>query len=114
VSRCPDLIKVRDTRTLVFSDTTGTLRDTRTLVAGGLMPGASESRYVTLRGGLALPLAPLLLALDLEARGFRLEADGDVIIITPYSRLTDEDRRQLTLWKPHVLALLGYHAPEVG
>src|SRR5262245_29990040 len=34
-------------------------------------------RLVMLRGGLAVPVVALLLAVDLEARGFRLTVDAD-------------------------------------
>jgi hypothetical protein len=74
---------------------------------------AGSDRYVSLRGGLTIPLEPLLLALDLEARGFRLMPDGDSIVVAPFSQLTEDDQRQLRRWKLHVLALLEYRAPEV-
>ena len=56
----------------------------------------------------------MLLLLDLEARGFtvRLNNDG-TIVVQPGSQLTDEDRRQIRGWKPHLCALLDYTAPEV-
>jgi hypothetical protein len=70
-------------------------------------------RYVFLPGGLALPVEPCLLALDLERRGIRLTRDGEDIVIEPRELLTDGDRRQLRLWKRHVLALLAYEPPEI-
>jgi hypothetical protein len=75
------------------------------------MSTASE-RYVLLRGGLSVPIEPLLLLLDLESRGFQLTVDDDGgIVIIPGSRLTDEDRRLVRGWKPHLIALLNYEAP---
>lgn len=74
---------------------------------------AGSERYVSLRGGLTVPLEPLLLVLDLEARGFRLVPDGDWIIVAPFSQLTDDEQQLLRRWKFHVLALLDYRAPEV-
>ncbi len=73
------------------------------------MPTACE-RYVCLAGGLALPLEPVLLLLDLERRDFRLSRDGEDILIRPFSKLTDDDKQHLKLWKGHVLALLDYEA----
>jgi hypothetical protein len=76
------------------------------------MPAASE--YVVLGGGLTMPVAPMLLMLDLERRGFQFERDGDDIIVRPFSHLTEADRIGLRRWKPQVLALLDYRAPEVA
>ena len=73
---------------------------------------ADCDRYVVLKGGLALPIAPVLLALDLERRGFTLERDDQDIFISPYSKLTDDDRSNLKAWKQHVLALIDYVQPE--
>ena len=53
---------------------------------------ASEP-FVSLLGGLTLPLAPVLLALDLEQRGLSLTfEDNDVLIVGPRERLTNDDR----------------------
>ncbi len=76
------------------------------------MSNASD-RYVLLRGGLAVPVEPLLLVLDLETRGFGLHSDGGDIVVSPASRLSDRDRRALRRWKFHVLALLTYEPPHV-
>jgi hypothetical protein len=70
-------------------------------------------RLVLLRGGLCVPFEPLSLLLTLEAAGFSLSRDGRDILVQPFSKLTDDDKRQLKLWKRHVLALLDYEAPEV-
>jgi hypothetical protein len=69
---------------------------------------ADSERYVCLKDGPIVPVAPILLLLDLEAKGFRLERDGNDILIHPASKLSDEDREQLKLWKAHVLAMLDY------
>ena len=71
------------------------------------------SEYVMLRGGLVLPVCSVLLLLDLEARGFMLSRDGDDIVVSPFSRLTDDDKKQLKLWKRHVLALVDYESGVV-
>jgi hypothetical protein len=73
----------------------------------------AASDYVLLRGGLAVPVAPVLLLLDLEMRGFSLSREGDDILVRPFSKLTEDDKRQLKAWKQHVLALISYVAPEV-
>ena len=74
---------------------------------------ADCDRYVCFAGGLALPLEPVLLLLDLEAAGFKVTRDGEDILVRPFSKLTDDDKRYLKLWKRHVLALLDYTSPEV-
>lgn len=70
---------------------------------------ASE-RYVWLRGDLVVPVDPVLLLLDLEAKGFKLTRDGDDILVSPASRLPEDDRRLLKAWRSHVLVLLDYVA----
>ena len=75
------------------------------------MQNASE-RYVQLRGGLVVPVAPIALLLDLESRGLTLSRDGDDLLISPPGRLTDDDRAALRRWKCHVLALMDYQVPE--
>jgi len=60
--------------------------------------------------GLILPLAPLLLALDLEHRGCRMELDGDILVIGPRTLLTDRDREQIRRWKLHLMAIVTYDA----
>jgi hypothetical protein len=76
------------------------------------MPVESE-RYVQLVGGLVLPVEAIILALELEARGFTLQPDGEDIIVRPFSQLTPEDCRLLRRWKRHVLAVLSYEPPMV-
>jgi hypothetical protein len=75
------------------------------------MPADSD-RFVLLKGGLALPIAPVLLVLELERRGFKLERDDQDIFVSPFSKLTDDDRCNLKAWKQHVLALIDYVQPE--
>ena len=72
---------------------------------------AACDRFVQLRGGMVVPIEPVLLALDLEARGFRMVSDDGDIVITPFSKLTQEDCRQLRRWKQHVISILNYEAP---
>jgi hypothetical protein len=70
------------------------------------------SDFVTLKGGLTLPVAVIRLALDLESRGLRMtvEDDGEVIRVRPSDLLTDADRVEIRRWKPHLIALLHYDA----
>lgn len=70
--------------------------------------------YVVLKGGMAVPVAPVLLLLDLERRGFLVERDGGDLVVGPDSQLTDADRAALRCWKAHALALLDYVPPEVA
>lgn len=49
--------------------------------------------------------APEIIA-HLEQQGFRMEADGDRIKVTPSSRLTDELRAQIRSHKSEILAAL--------
>src|SRR5688572_24075745 len=74
---------------------------------------AVEGRYIVLPGGPTLPVAPWLLALDLERRGVRLWREGSDILIEPFNELTANEVQQLRRWKAHVLALLAYAAPEL-
>jgi hypothetical protein len=61
-----------------------------------------------------LPLAPILLALDLEARGFRMRREADdVLDVQPYQRLTSADCAAIRLWKWHLLSIVDYTPPEV-
>jgi hypothetical protein len=73
----------------------------------------SEPRFVLLHGGLAVPIDPLLLLLDLERRGFRVAAHGDdTLVIGPRRALTPDDCARIRQWKDHLLALVAYRAPE--
>jgi len=72
--------------------------------------GASD--YVILRGGLAVPMAPIRLLLDLERRGFRLEREDDALVVEPGQLLSDEDCASIRHWKRHLLALIAYQADE--
>lgn len=73
---------------------------------------AASDRFVELQGGLVIPLEPLMLVLDLQARGFTLTPDAGDVVVSPFSKLSGEDCRQLRRWKRHVLAVLAYEAPR--
>jgi hypothetical protein len=68
----------------------------------------SDSDFVTLKGGIAVPLGAVLFSLDLEARGFDLVSDGDGILIGPKDRITDEDREGVRRWRHHLHYILTY------
>jgi hypothetical protein len=72
-----------------------------------------SDRYVILSGGLAMPIAPILLLCELEARGIRIWREGDDVLVQPWPRVTDEERVALKRWKLHILALLDYEPPKV-
>jgi hypothetical protein len=78
------------------------------------MAKADSDRYVLLRGGLAIPVDPMLLALELEERGFRLHREDDVLVVQPHERLTRDDCARIRRWKLHLLALLDYQPPRVS
>lgn len=72
---------------------------------------APVTEFVTLKGGLTLPLPALLLALDLERRGFKMALDeGQQFTIEATATLTDEDRAAIRRWRLHLGAIVGYDA----
>jgi hypothetical protein len=70
--------------------------------------GTERFERVQLRGGPVLPIEPIALAIDLEARGFGLTSDADVT--GPLDRLTDDDRAAVARWKPELRAIVAYCA----
>jgi hypothetical protein len=77
------------------------------------MASSNTDRYVTLKGGPTLPVEPIMLALELEERGFRMTREGDdTLSVQPYERLTREDCTRIRRWKYYLLALLDYTPPE--
>lgn len=68
--------------------------------------------FTTLRSGLTLPDAAILLAIDLERRQHRLSAKDGALLVSDGSRLTAEDRAQIRTWKPQLLAIVGYIAEQ--
>ena len=67
------------------------------------------SEVVALKGGLVVPARPVLLLLDLEERGFKVErVEDDTLNVQPYQQLTDEDVAAIRKWKSHLLALVDY------
>jgi hypothetical protein len=76
------------------------------------MSASCSDGYLCLRGGLWVPIAPVVLLLDLERRGFQVELkDDDQVSVRPFSKLTDDDKASLRRWRRHVRALLAYQPP---
>ncbi len=70
------------------------------------------SEFVTLRGGLQVPVAALRLALELERRGFQLSVDEqEQVLVHPATSLTEPDRVAIQRWQRHLAALISYQAP---
>jgi len=68
---------------------------------------AASDRFVSLPG-LIVPTEALQLALDLEARGFRLKVDDGDLLVAPFGRLTAAECEQITRWKRHLCALVAF------
>jgi len=69
--------------------------------------------FVTLKGGLTIPVPALRLALDLEARGIPLATDADHQFVVPKDeRLTADDLVNIQRWRAHLGAIVDYRAPE--
>lgn len=81
---------------------------TAALVA--LLQPATE--FVTLKGGLTIPVLALQLALDLESRGFPLKTDDNhAFIVFDDPRLTARDRVAIDRWRLHLGAIVEYQPP---
>ena len=72
----------------------------------------SSSDFVSLRGGLVVPVAAWYLGLELEHRGFALRVDGDGrLLVAPRDQLTPADCEAIQRWKAHLCALVEYEPP---
>lgn len=70
-----------------------------------------SGRFVVLKGGLTVPLAVLRVAWRLESRGVQFRTTGDDgLVVTPRTKITDEDRAEIRKWKAHLIALVTYDA----
>jgi hypothetical protein len=70
-----------------------------------------DDDLVLLAGGLAVPLGPMLLLLELEARGLSLFRAGDVLHVYPGGQLTEAERQAIRRWRLHLLALVDDDGP---
>ena len=71
------------------------------------------SELVMLKTGLVVPMPAVLLALDLEHRGCRLEVDDDALVVSPRDLLNDDDRAQIRRWRVHLKAIVAAADLEV-
>jgi hypothetical protein len=67
-----------------------------------------DDRFVSLRGGLVVPVEPYLLILDLERRGIPVSVEAGDLMVGPGRDLTDEDRTTIRRWKRHLVMLVNY------
>jgi len=84
------------------------LRDALAQRKAELLAALDLERPVTLRGGVAVPLAALRLAWGMEARGFRITLNGGRLSVQPFEDLTSADRVAVTRWCRHLGALVRY------
>ena len=69
--------------------------------------------FVTLKGGLTIPVPALRLALNLEARGIPLATGADHQFVVPKDeRLTADDLVNMQRWRAHLGAIVDHRAPE--
>lgn len=78
-----------------------------------------SSEVIELKGGLTVPVDAVRLAVALEMRGFELRGNGPDLIVRPVPKadgpgplLTNADRDAVRRWKPALLRLVAYEAPE--
>lgn len=68
---------------------------------------------ISLVDGPTLPLEALLVAVDLEFRGFAFRVEGDALRLVSDSEtvrvsLTENDRSAIKRWKAHLLVVVAY------
>ncbi len=69
----------------------------------------SEYQIVTLRDGLAVPVAALRILWGLEARDFGVSlADDGVLLVSPASKLTAGDRQAISQHRDALRTLVRY------
>jgi hypothetical protein len=73
----------------------------------------SGSDFVVLTDGPTVPLAALQLAWQLEDKGCTMRIDGDVLVVGPRDRLTEDDRAAIRHWRDHLRAIAAYEPPAV-
>jgi TubC N-terminal docking domain len=72
---------------------------------------ARPRAFVTLVSGLILPIEAIELALDLEARGFKMSLDTcDQFQIEPSNALTAADLAAIQRWRLHLASIISYNA----
>lgn len=68
--------------------------------------------FISLRGGLLVSADAIALAVSLEMRGHVISKRDDALLVTNGAALTTEDRVQIKALKRHLLAIVGYQAPQ--
>lgn len=74
-----------------------------------------EDHLVSIAGGLTVPAEAYNLALDLERRGLTLRVEEDRLRVSgPDGKpdLSEAETTAIKRWKPHLIALTEYIAPE--
>jgi hypothetical protein len=96
-TRCPPALRVA-------------LRDQKPAIIALLAP----DRFITFKGGLTVPVAAWILALDLESRGIALAVDpADRACMMPSDpRVSPADRAAIQQWRVHLAAVLDYRVPH--
>jgi hypothetical protein len=91
-------------------------RPTENVAAERAAADAADSlQFVTVTGGLTLPLPAITLAVDLEFRGIVLAVDQAHELVVPDDpRLTAADRAAIHRWRRHLVAILLTSCPDVG
>jgi hypothetical protein len=73
-----------------------------------------NSNFVTLDGGVVVPIEVLEFVLGLESRGYLFRVEGDKLWVsksaTDTQDLTENDRLTISTRKPHVLLVVSYQA----
>ena len=73
---------------------------------------APVTELILLRDGPTVPAPAVLLALDLERRGFRQSVDASgQYQIEPREGLSEGDRARIARWRTHLGAIVSYEAP---
>ena len=77
---------------------------------------ADPLQFVTVTGGLTLPLPAITLAVDLEFRGIVLAVDEAHELVVPADdpRLSPADFAAIHRWRRHLVAILLTPCPAVG
>ena len=76
------------------------------------MAKTSAEQFVTLRGGVVVPVEALRLAWRLEAAGFTFSVlDGGAVRVRPASALTEADREAIRAWRPELATIVNYEVP---
>jgi hypothetical protein len=109
-------LKARGDR-LLFDAPCGALTpELRTALAEqkpALLAWLAPVEFVTLKGGLTIPVPALRLSLDLETRGIPMATDADHQFVVPKDeRLTADDFVNIERWRAHLGAIVDYRAPE--